>query len=78
MGLQLPFWCGVLPWTGSKPGQQRFFAGEDFLAIGMSGMRLLRGKPMPARYASFQQRYKLKGSFSTMNNNCFSGGTMMA
>jgi hypothetical protein len=76
--LQLPFSRGALPGTGSKPGQQRFFAGEDFLAIGMSGMRLLRGKPMPARYVSFQQRYKLKGSFSTMNKSCFSEDTMMA
>jgi hypothetical protein len=41
MGWQLPFWRGALPGTGSKPGQQRFFAGADFFAVVIFSRRLL-------------------------------------
>jgi hypothetical protein len=39
MGLQLPFWRGALPGTGSKPGQQRevCFVSVDLLFEGFDG-----------------------------------------
>jgi len=53
-GLQLPFVCGCLPGTGSKPGQQGFFfRGDfwvaDFFAVAMRAWKRFLGLALHSR-----------------------------